>query len=132
MLRWQTGAGKAEWVWAEPGRAFNGHVLVSADGPVRYWQLGYVLSPARQWASFGTLDVSVQLPSGWSFASSPGLARSGDEARGSFQGVPADSLGMTAQFPYTVAPAISLPLIGIVIALGARSDRTLAGRVSGR
>jgi hypothetical protein len=45
----------------------------SDDRPTRYWQLGYVLAPARQWASFGQLDVTVELPSGWSSASQPPL-----------------------------------------------------------
>jgi hypothetical protein len=31
MLRWQPGQRTATWVWAEPGRAFNGHVAASAD-----------------------------------------------------------------------------------------------------
>jgi hypothetical protein len=91
---------------------------VSGAGPVRLWQLGYVLSPARQWASFGTLDVLVRVPAGWSFASDPQLQRSGDEARGTFQGVPADAIGITAQYPYSPVPAISFPLIGAVIVVG--------------
>lgn len=90
----------------------------SGDSPARYWQLGYVLSPARQWASFGTLDVLVRIPDGWSFASSPSLERSGSEARGSFNGVPADSIGITAQVGFVESEAIVLPLIGTGAAAG--------------
>lgn len=32
MLRWHPGRGEPHWVWAEPDRAFNGHVLASGDG----------------------------------------------------------------------------------------------------
>lgn len=32
MLRWHPGRSTPHWVWAEPGRAFNGHVISSADG----------------------------------------------------------------------------------------------------
>lgn len=32
MLRWHPGKREATWAWAEPGRAFNGHVATSADG----------------------------------------------------------------------------------------------------
>lgn len=36
MLRWVPGASKAQWAWAEPGRAYNGHVAASADGNLLY------------------------------------------------------------------------------------------------
>lgn len=32
MLRWYPGRGAPHWVWAEPDRAFNGHVVVASDG----------------------------------------------------------------------------------------------------
>ncbi|KRB84026.1 hypothetical protein ASE07_22765 [Noviherbaspirillum sp. Root189] len=32
MLRWYPGRGAPYWVWAEPGRAFNGHVVVASGG----------------------------------------------------------------------------------------------------
>jgi hypothetical protein len=31
LLRWRPGRGEPDWVWAEPGRAFSGHALLSAD-----------------------------------------------------------------------------------------------------
>jgi hypothetical protein len=71
-----------------------------SDGvPTRYWQLGYVLAPARQWAGFGGLDVSVHLPAGWSAASRPLLARQGDELTAHFTDIPADTLALTVQDP---------------------------------
>lgn len=36
MLRWMPGQPKAQWAWAEPGRAFNGHVAASVDGLLLY------------------------------------------------------------------------------------------------
>ena len=75
----------------------------SGDSPVRYWQLGYVLAPARDWASFGGLDVKVDLPAGWSAATRPALARSGDALAGSFETVPADALAITTQAPVPVS-----------------------------
>jgi hypothetical protein len=86
--------------------------------PARFWQLGYSLAPARQWASFGTLDVVVQLPPGWHFAASPELTRQGDEARGSFAGIPADAIGMTMQFPVSDPDPISWLLIGVASVTG--------------
>ncbi|MBL8794004.1 MAG: hypothetical protein JNM56_08865, partial [Planctomycetia bacterium] len=71
----------------------------SAGSPTLYWQLGYVLAPARDWAGFGKLDVKVTLPEGWSAACEPPLDRQGDELTGSFQGVPADALALTVQAP---------------------------------
>jgi hypothetical protein len=36
LVRWTPGSGKAEWVWVEPDRALNGHVIASADGRQLY------------------------------------------------------------------------------------------------
>jgi uncharacterized protein len=40
LLRWKPGSGKNNkaqaWSWAEPDRAFNGHVIASADGQTLY------------------------------------------------------------------------------------------------
>ncbi len=68
--------------------------LVGAPAP-RY-QLGYVLAPARQWASFGELTLTVLAPQGWEVASSlPITRRDGGRWEGAFEGVPADSLALT-------------------------------------
>lgn len=99
---------------ASPSR-YSGH------SPARYWQLGYVLAPARQWASFGTLDVTIQLPPEWSFAASPALERAGDLAHGTFDGIPADSIGMTTQMPVSAPQENYAPAIvtgaGVVLGL---------------
>ncbi len=63
------------------------------------WQLAFVLSPARQWKGFGDLDVSVRVPSGWLAAVRPSLSRRGDVLTGHFDGIPADSLDLTAHMP---------------------------------
>lgn len=91
----------------------------SGDSPVAYWQLGYVLAPARDWASFGGLDVRVELPAGWAAASEPALARSGDVLAGSFDAIPADALALTAQAPVpTVIDAMPPAWVGgLVVSL---------------
>jgi hypothetical protein len=65
--------------------------------PTVYRQFAYVLAPARSWAGFGQLDVTVALPAGWSVVTHPELTRDGDILRGTFEGVPADSLAITLQ-----------------------------------
>lgn len=62
-----------------------------------YWQLGYVLSPAREWASFGGLDAKVLFPEGWRVAASPEMRREGDALVASWDALPADSLAVTVQ-----------------------------------
>ncbi|MDT5296395.1 MAG: hypothetical protein QOJ76_3275, partial [Acidobacteriota bacterium] len=62
-----------------------------------YWQLGYVLAPAREWASFGGLDAKVLLPVGWRAASSPEMRREGDALVAKWEEIPADALAITAQ-----------------------------------
>lgn len=101
----------------------------SLDSPARYWQLGYVLSPAKNWASFGKLDVEVDLPAGWSGAAEPALARQGDILRGTFGGVPADSLALTFQAPVPAASTFDWTALSFVIGL---ILAVVAGVVSGR
>lgn len=88
-----------------------------SDGPAILWQLGYVLAPAREWGSFGQLDVTVNVPPGWLAASEPGLSRDGDVLRGSFNGIPADTLALAAQVPVPeVANLTPFALIGGALA----------------
>jgi hypothetical protein len=72
---------------------------LSGDAPTRYWQLAYVLAPAREWGGFGDLRVTVHMPPGWNAASTPELTRSGDELTATFNGLPSDALALTVQFP---------------------------------
>jgi hypothetical protein len=64
-----------------------------------YWQLAFVLSPARQWEGFGDLAVTVLVPAGWPAAVRPGLERRGNVLTGTFTGIPADSFGVTTRMP---------------------------------
>jgi len=101
------------------------------DTPTLCWQLGYVLAPARDWASFGGLDIAVQLPAGWLAASEPALSRSGDLLTGSFPGIPADSLALTAQMP----PPAPVDNSGWALASGFLASIVLgglAGHILGR
>ena len=64
-----------------------------------YWQLAFVLSPARQWEGFGDLDVKVTVPSGWPAATRPDLTRQGNTLTGHFVGIPSDAIAITTQMP---------------------------------
>lgn len=66
------------------------------DAPI-WWQLAFVLSPARQWKGFGDLALTVRVPHGWQAAVRPTLTRQGDALAGDFTGVPADSIGVTTR-----------------------------------
>lgn len=71
----------------------------SHRSPAINWQLGYVLSPARQWAGFGGLDARVLLPPGWDAAAEPRMERQGDTLSATWNRLPADHLGLTARAP---------------------------------
>jgi hypothetical protein len=71
--------------------------------PTVYWQLAYVLAPAREWASFGGLEVTVRLPPDWLAACSPAMKRDGDVLRESFSTLPADAIALTVQAPVGTA-----------------------------
>jgi len=80
----------------------------TGSSPRLYWQMGYILAPAREWAGFGGLDVHIQVPKGWRFASTLPLTRGGDQLTGSFGELPADAIAMTAQ-------ARGIPIVGAVV-----------------
>ncbi len=69
------------------------------DAAPVWWQLAFVLSPARQWKGFGELDLTVTVPSGWQAAVRPNLTRRGDVLTGHFSGIPGDSIGLTTRMP---------------------------------
>jgi hypothetical protein len=65
--------------------------------PTVFQQFAYVLAPARAWAGFGGLEVTVHLPEGWRAACKPELTRDGNCLKGRFAEVPADALTLTIQ-----------------------------------
>jgi hypothetical protein len=67
------------------------------DYPMKYWQFVYVLAPAREWAGFGGLDVTINAPKDWTVVTTPSLQRDGDILKGHFDQIPADALALTAQ-----------------------------------
>jgi hypothetical protein len=52
----------------------------------------YLLSPARHWAAFGPLDISVRVPGHARFSSRLPFARDGDRYRAHFAGLPEGEL----------------------------------------
>jgi hypothetical protein len=104
---------------------------LSSGSPTVFWQLGYVLAPARRWGGFGTLQVDVHVPENWRAASSLPLSRTGGLLTGAFKGVPADALALTVQAPPPAEPgyAVGAWLAGLVACwLGGLG----AGRALGR
>jgi hypothetical protein len=98
------------------------------------WLFPYVLAPAKAWAGFGTLEVTVYLPEGWEHHSEPPLEREGDVLRGHFTGLPADTLALAVRAP--VGPAFYGMLAGSVVlfalaAVGGWFLCGLAGRLHG-
>jgi hypothetical protein len=69
------------------------------DEPTLLRQFAYVLSPARAWAGFGALDITVRVPPGWRAGVSPALARDHDTLHAEVAGVPADAIALTVQAP---------------------------------
>jgi hypothetical protein len=67
--------------------------------PTVTWQFPYVLAPAREWGSFGELDVTALVPENWESRSTPDLKRDGETLTGHFTGLPADALVLSARAP---------------------------------
>jgi hypothetical protein len=85
--------------------------------PTATWMFPYVLAPAKEWGSFGRLEVKALLPEGWEARSSPDLKREGDTLVGSFQGVPADILQLATRAPvpeeFRRAQRLAWPMFGL-------------------
>lgn len=100
----------------------------SGAHPNRVWQIAYSLAPARFWAGFGALDVTIRVPGGWDAAASLPLRREGGALVGQFAGVPGDVLTVSAR---AAAPVGRLPL-RIAAFLSALALFGLAGWIGGR
>jgi len=100
-------------------------------GPEVYrdWQVGYVLAPARSWASFRRLDVTVELPAGWDAATSLAMTREGDRLSARFDGVPADTLAITVRHPLDASEPEG---VGLAAVLAGSVPLLLAGWWAGR
>ncbi len=90
--------------------------------PIKYWQFAYVLAPAREWASFGGLNITIHIPKDWNYAANIELTREGDSLLGSFANVPVDALAMTLQMPeprwYSVLEKIFFTVFVLALPLG--------------
>jgi len=102
------------------------------DDPTVLRQFAYVLAPARSWAGFGGLDVTVRVPAGWAAAVRPALAREGDTLHGAFPGVPADALAMTVHAPtamfWVLRYATAALFLAVVLGGGVLVGRAAARR----
>lgn len=107
--------------------------------PTVTWQFPYILAPAREWGSFGGLDVTVHLPETWQSNSTPALEREGGVLRGSFTSLPADCLALAVRMPmgpelqqklrYTIWGCVALYALAV---LGGGILCWWAGRLFGR
>jgi hypothetical protein len=70
-----------------------------AVGLTKGWQFAYSLAPARDWKSFGGLEMNVKIPNNWKFFSNLKLEQTGDVLSGKFNEIPADFFAATTQMP---------------------------------
>ncbi|HRH41462.1 MAG TPA: hypothetical protein PKY82_07420 [Pyrinomonadaceae bacterium] len=68
-------------------------------GLMKGWQFAYSLAPARDWKSFGGLNLNIKVPTDWKFFANIKLERNGDNLTGKFTEIPADFLAVTTQAP---------------------------------
>lgn len=90
------------------------------------WQLGYVLSPARRWGSFGRLDARILLPDDWQAATTPGMKRSGDTLTGTWNSLPADAIAISTRMRVSDTAfwmADYVPIIAVILVVPILSFR---------
>ena len=100
--------------------SYDMHPSTSDDALYRDYQIAYILAPARSWADFGVLEVSVNLPPNWKVATSLPMKRTDDTLKATFKGLPADSLAITTRpplHPLTRGGIILLPVTGVMMGL---------------
>ncbi len=68
-------------------------------GIMKGWQFAYSLAPAKDWKSFGGLNLSIKLPQDWKLFSNLKLEQNGETLTGNFKEIPADFLAITTQAP---------------------------------
>ncbi|MEK7724319.1 MAG: hypothetical protein AAB336_08240 [Acidobacteriota bacterium] len=68
-------------------------------GVMKGWQFAYSLSPAKDWKSFGGLNLNIKIPKDWKFFSNLKLEQNGENLTGNFKELPADFLAVTTQAP---------------------------------
>lgn len=86
--------------------------------PVITWYCDYILSPAKQWASFGSLHTTVLLPEEWEAESEPGMIRRGDSLIGEWDIIPKDILTITLHTPITFMLAVAddgIPILTLLL-----------------
>lgn len=91
------------------------------DAPVITWQFVYILAPARSWASFGNLSITLDVPPDWEIATAPTLERqSKSRLTGNFDGIPADAIAISTRKPvsWLYEPAKSrVPILYPLVAI---------------
>lgn len=85
--------------------------------PVKTWYADYILAPAKQWASFGSLETNVYLPEGWEAESTPGMIRNGDTLTGVWDIIPNNVMTVTLHAPITFALGFADTGIPILVLL---------------
>jgi hypothetical protein len=68
-------------------------------GVMKGWQFAYSLAPARDWKSFGGLNLVIKTPKDWKFFSNLKLEQKGENFTGNFSEIPADFIAITTQAP---------------------------------
>lgn len=100
--------------------SYDMHPSTYDDALYRDYQIAYILAPARSWAAFKVLEVSVKLPAGWKIATSLPMKRTDDTLRAIFKDIPADSLAITTRPPLepsTFGSLILLEVGGAIVGL---------------
>jgi hypothetical protein len=72
---------------------------VDYSRPNATWKIPYILAPAREWESFGELQVTAHVPDGWEAWSTLTLEQDGSVLRARFTGLPADAFTLATRAP---------------------------------
>lgn len=71
----------------------------NAYAPVLLYQFAYILTPAKSWTGFNSLDVNVKIPAGWQIVADPEFEQNGEILTKHFETISADALTFTLGKP---------------------------------
>ncbi|MCS6886190.1 MAG: hypothetical protein RMM17_10530 [Acidobacteriota bacterium] len=93
------------------------------DAVTLFWQLGYVLAPARGWSSYNGLDLYVYLPVGWEGSCSLPLERGRDMLVGAWNELPQQNIALTVR--RSIPPLLRLSYVAAAAAFVVAISGTL-------
>lgn len=89
----------------------------SSNSLTKIWQLGYLLSPARDWKLFKELNLEIILPENWDMTTNIPVKKIGDSWQGQYKGIPADFISISLKASSQTAVILNIAICTFIVLL---------------